>query len=304
MQPVDGDSGDKFTETWVQAPRKQPTATGQAACLVSIYPTGASMGMRYPLGNKPMVLGRGEDCDIRAFDNSVSRHHVRIEPTAEGYQAYDLQSTNGTFVNNSPMPNAVLRDGDYLRAGNCIFRFLAGGNLEAEYHEEIYRLTIIDGLTGIYNKRFLMEALERELARSVRHSRPLALMLFDLDRFKKINDDLGHLAGDGALRDLSELIRTNVRCEDIFARYGGEEFALVLVETEHKGAVELAERLRKLVEARQFDYEGTAYKLTISLGVSSVCGDKDMTLNELVRVADERLLQAKRDGRNRVVGEG
>src|SRR5207247_11150600 len=126
-------------------------------------------------------------------DHSGSRRHARIELRADGFYAVDLESTNGTFVNDVPGAAGRLKDGDYLRAGNCIYRFLAGGNVEAEYHEEIYRLTIIDALTEIHNKRYLLEFLERELARTTRYRRPLALILFDLDLFKKVNDEFGHL---------------------------------------------------------------------------------------------------------------
>src|SRR2546421_13129235 len=114
-----------------------------------------------------------------------------------------------------------LKDGDYLRVGNWIFRYLTGGNVEAEYHEEIYRLAIIDALTGIHNKRYLSEFLDREVARSIRHGRPLAVVLFDIDHFKTINDTMGHLGGDFLLRELVARLKGKVRREDLFARYGG-----------------------------------------------------------------------------------
>src|SRR5207342_1315340 len=154
------------------------------------------------LGDTPIVLGRGSDCDIRINDHSVSRRHARIQPGADGYYAVDLQSTNGTFVNDIPASMCKLKDGDYLRVGNGIYRFLAGGNVEAEYHEEIYRLTIIDALTDIHNKRYFLENLARALSCSIRYRRPLALVMFDIDRFKLINDQLGHLCGDFTLREL------------------------------------------------------------------------------------------------------
>ena len=184
-----------------------------------------------------MVIGRGNDCDIRINDHSVSRRHARIQPGADGYYAVDLQSTNGTFVNDVPASICKLKDGDYLRVGNCIYRFLAGGNVEAEYHEEIYRLTIIDALTDIHNKRYLLEFLDRELSRSARYGRPLALIMMDLDRFKSINEDLGHLGGDFTLREVAGCVKGNVRKEELFARYGGEEFAVVLPETTLEGGV-------------------------------------------------------------------
>jgi GGDEF domain-containing protein len=226
---------EKATETWVTAPDRLVSATRRDACVVHIYPVGPGMGARYPLGDAPMVLGRGNDCDIRINDHSVSRRHARIQPGADGYYAVDLQSTNGTFVNDIPASICKLRDGDYLRVGNCIYRFLAGGNVEAEYHEEIYRLTIIDALTETYNKRYLLEFLDRELSRSARYSRPLSLIMFDLDRFKSINDDLGHLGGDFTLREMAACVRTCVRKEELFARYGGEEFIIVLPETNMEG---------------------------------------------------------------------
>src|SRR5260370_40606226 len=135
---------------------------------------------------------------------------------------------NGTFVNNEPASDRKLEDGDYLRVGNCIYRFLSGGNVEADYHEEIYRLTIIDALTEIHNKRYLMEFLDRELARSARYHRPLTLILFDIDRFKAINDAHGHLGGDFTLRELAACVKSVVRKEELFARYGGQAVGVLL----------------------------------------------------------------------------
>jgi diguanylate cyclase (GGDEF)-like protein len=303
MESRQANKSEQVTDTWVTAPRRPVSKAGvQNACLVQIYPTNSNMGQRYPLSDSPVVLGRGEDCDVRINDHSVSRRHARIEPSPEGYYAIDLQSTNGTFVNDVPTDVATLKDGDYLRIGNCIYRFLGGGNVEAEYHEEIYRLTIIDALTGIHNKRFMMEFLDRELARSARHGRPLSVLIFDIDHFKTVNDELGHLAGDQTLRDLTAVVRANVRREDLYARYGGEEFVLILVETTHQGGVELAERLRKIVENKTFNYEGRPFSLTVSFGVAATSGNESLNAVELIRRADENLLAAKNTGRNRVVG--
>jgi diguanylate cyclase (GGDEF)-like protein len=277
-----------------------PSIAGREACLVHIYPTGPGMGTRYTLGDTPLVVGRGNESDIRINDNSVSRRHARIQPGADGYYAIDLQSTNGTFVNDMPASMHKLRDGDYLRVGNCIYRFLTGGNVEAEYHEEIYRLTIIDGLTEIHNKRYLLEFLDRELARSARYGRPLAVLLFDIDHFKGINDQMGHLGGDFTLRELALRVKGGIRKEELFARYGGEEFAVVLPETAREGAIHIAERIRGLVEAQPFAYEGRHYDLTISIGVATTVGEQELSPNDLLRRADERLYQAKREGRNRV----
>jgi len=296
-----GERMDRVTETWVTSPERPVSMTNRSACLVHIYPTGPGMGTRYTLSEAPLVIGRGSDCDIRINDHSVSRRHARINPGADGYYAVDLQSTNGTFVNDVPASMYKLKDGDYLRVGNCIYRFLAGGNVETEYHEEIYRLTIIDALTDIHNKRYLVEFLDRELARSGRYKRPLSLVMLDIDRFKNINDELGHLGGDFTLRELASRIKGNIRKEELFARYGGEEFAIVLPETTAEGAVKLGERLRRVVEALPFKFEDKTFEVTISLGVAMTAGDEVLTPSDLIRMADEKLFEAKRQGRNRVV---
>jgi len=300
--PAEREDTHNVFETWKTVPKSHiaPTAS-RDAYLVQIYPTGPGMGTRYLLSDKPLIIGRADTCDIRVDDHSVSRQHARIQPGADGYYAVDLQSTNGTFVNDVPASMCKLKDGDYLRTGNCICRFLAGGNVEAQYHEEIYRLTIIDALTEIPNKRYFLEFLDREFSRTVRYHRPLSLVLFDIDKFKAINDMLGHLAGDFTLRELSSCLKAAIRKEELFARYGGEEFAIVLPEATRDAAVIVAERVRVQVEKHDFKYEDKPYPVTVSLGVATTAGDEAGSPADLIRQADEKLYQAKGEGRNRVV---
>jgi diguanylate cyclase (GGDEF)-like protein len=286
----------------LSAERIATVANRPPACLVCIYPTGPGIGTRYPLANEEVVLGRGKDCTIPLDDVALSRRHARIEPKQGGYIVVDLDSTNGTFVNDLRVRSGPLNDGDYLRCGRHLFRFLAGGNVEAEYHEEIYRLAIFDSLTEIPNKRYLLEYLGRELARTMRHRRPLAVVLFDIDHFKKVNDERGHLAGDSVLRELANTLRPLVRHEEVLARYGGEEFALVLHETSLEEARQTAERFRKAVATHSFTFDGKTLSLTISLGVAATAGESALSTADLLRFADERLYEAKHAGRNCVAG--
>jgi diguanylate cyclase (GGDEF)-like protein len=249
-----------------------------------------------------MVIGRSSDCDIRVDDVSVSRLHARILFDGTSYQCCDLGSTNGTQVNGVLASLHRLKDGDYVGIGRCIYRFLAGGNVEAEYHEEIHRLAIIDALTGVPNRRCLLEFLARELSRSTRYHRPLTLVLLDIDHFKAVNDELGHLGGDFTLRDLAARVKDTVRTEELFARYGGEEFAIVLPETTKEGGLVVAERIRRLVGDEPFNYDGVEYAVTVSLGVATTPGGEEVEVPELIRRADDNLYAAKRGGRNRVVG--
>ncbi|MCC6624098.1 MAG: diguanylate cyclase [Deltaproteobacteria bacterium] len=266
-------------------------------CLVVLY--GGSIGKKYDLAPGQTTLGRDPLATIVLDVDSVSRSHARIEVKGPETWVVDLGSTNGTFVNDVQVQRAPLRSGDLLKVGDIIFKFLAGQNVEAAYHEEIYRMTIRDGLTSVANVRYLNEFLEREVARSRRHGRELALILFDIDHFKRINDTLGHLTGDYVLRELARLIDSRVRRDELFARYGGEEFCLVLPETTREGAMHYAEIVRRTVEEHRFFFDGHHVPVTVSVGVAMFTPDMTKAL-DLVKAADEALYKAKRGGRNRV----
>jgi diguanylate cyclase (GGDEF)-like protein len=282
------------------SPPSAPLAAPRDACLVLIYPPGPSLGRRHELHQGAVTIGRGTDCDVLLDRDAVSRRHARVEQTGEGWLLRDLDSTNGTYVNDAPIREHLLHDGDRVKIGNAIFKFLTGGNVESAYHEEIYRMTIIDGLTQAYNKRYFSEQLERELARAGRNRRPLSLVLFDVDYFKRINDSHGHLTGDHVLRELAARVRRRVRKDEIFARYGGEEFAVVLPECPRETALQIAEQLRQIIERDPFEFEHERIPVTISLGVATV--SEEVAPTSFLRAADEQLFKAKRGGRNQVCG--
>jgi diguanylate cyclase (GGDEF)-like protein len=149
-------------------------------------------------------------------------------------------------------------------------------------------------------KRYLLEALEKEMIRARRHARDLAFIMFDIDHFKKINDFHGHLAGDFVLKELARIVQSRIRRDEVFARYGGEEFAIVLPETNLEGARALAEGLREKVESSKFVFQNETIRVTISIGVATLT-DQDRASMDLIKHADQKLYDAKRGGRNRVV---
>lgn len=265
--------------------------------LVSIYPAGQGRGL-IDLPPFQFTIGRGADCDLAVTDSAISRKHARIELRAGSYMISDLGSTNGTFVNDERVDKRLLANGDFLRIGSHIFKFLSGDHFEAQYHETIYTMMTTDGLTGVNNKRVFSETLDRELVRSQRRLRPLALVMFDIDHFKSINDSHGHLAGDAVLRDICARIRLNVRKDEIFARYGGEEFVVLLPEATLEEAQGFAERLRTLVGEVPVNVNSIDIPVTVSIGVAFTPGHPEVTPEALVAEADAKLYEAKRSGRN------
>lgn len=277
------------------------TDAEKESCLVLLYPPGPGIGRRTELSRRAYLVGRDHGCELPVVSNLVSRQHARLTVDREGgWIVQDLASTNGTFVNEERIDARRLSDGDQLRFGEVIYKFLSGSNLESAYHEEIYRMTILDTLTGIYNKRYLLDFLTREVSVAQRYSHALSLVMFDVDHFKKVNDTWGHLAGDAVLKELSHRVRSRMRREDLFARYGGEEFAVVLPSTALTGGVVFAEALRRLIAERPVIFEGQSIPFTVSLGVSALDGETDTDAMALMKHADENLYAAKRAGRNRV----
>jgi diguanylate cyclase (GGDEF)-like protein len=275
---------------------QQPT---KEACLVVIY--GNELGRKYSLESPSVTLGRSNKCDVQIDQESVSRAHSKITNAGRSVKIRDLGSTNGTYVNDELVEERPLVDGDFIKIGRTIFKFLSGGNIERAYHEEIYRLTTVDGLTQIFNKRYFAEALDREIARASRYRRELSLVMFDLDHFKEVNDSHGHLAGDAVLKTLAHTIKTRIRTEDIFARYGGEEFAIILPEIDGHNAHQFAEKIRRIVETTDFIFEATKIPVTISMGVATLDLEEPAAV-ALIKRSDERLYEAKAAGRNCVKG--
>lgn len=297
-------SNEKEKTAFLQSPlipRKTGAGGNADSVLVSIYPSGTTMGKRFALNKQEHFIGRLEELEIPLEGEGLSRRHARIYRDSLGWYVEDLGSTNGTHVNDVKIATQQLKDGDLIRTGVAICKFLSGDNIEAAYHEEIYRMSIMDGLTGVHNKRYFLELMERELATSVRQQTPLSLIMVDIDHFKKINDHHGHLAGDFVLKELARIVMGRIRRDEVFARYGGEEFSIILPETGLEGARALAEGLREKIESSRFVFQGDSIPVTISIGVALLT-DTDKTSLDLIRAADAKLYEAKRGGRNKVVG--
>ena len=270
-------------------------------CLVEIY--GARIGRKTDLYEDVVSIGRDPDSTIVLDSDSVSRRHARIERFRDARFIVDLNSTNGTYVNDVPVtPRAAPESGAFIKIGDTIFKYLTGDNIEAAYYEEIYRMAVTDGLTQVANKRALDEFLDKEVSRARRYLRNLAVLMMDIDHFKNVNDTYGHLTGDLVLREMAAVVRPRVRREEMFARYGGEEFVVALPETDAAGGRELAENLRRMISEHPVLFEGRSIRITVSIGIAEFNRDEHRAPNDLLKTADKNLYAAKDGGRNCVYG--
>ncbi|MBN9416608.1 hypothetical protein ABS71_17425 [bacterium SCN 62-11] len=166
-------------------------------------------------------------------------------------------------------------------------------------NNRLYEISVSDGLTNLYNRRYLEQRLAKEISYARRFRKPLTIVMTDVDFFKKLNDTYGHQAGDQALRQVSDTLTAALRDYDVVARYGGEEFAVILLSTPRGRGASTAERLRQAVEDIEIKFRGQRIKVTISLGVASFPEDSDDP-DELIDLADKALYEAKHRGRNQV----
>jgi diguanylate cyclase (GGDEF)-like protein len=267
--------------------------------------SGLDAGRVLPIPAGDIVtLGRAAECTFSFDDASLSRGHARVMRVGSEYVLRDDGSRNGTFVNNQRLSKATtLRDGDRVQLGsNTMLRFTLVDEAEEAALRKVYEAAILDGLTGVFNRKHLEERIAAELAFSLRHGAPLAVVIVDVDHFKKVNDTYGHLAGDAVLKAVASLLAKSLRPEDVLARYGGEEFVVLARATSTEQAAELAERLRSAIESTAVTFEDKLIRVTASSGVASLSEPTIAKEREaLLAAADGRLYRAKSSGRNRVV---
>ena len=275
-------------------------------CLI-LY-SGADAGRRFDLETGFLVLGRSPDAQVRIDTPGISRRHAELQVYGNTVVLRDLGSANGSHVNDRRVESpAQLKDGDLVRVANVLLRFHEAQSVDALLHDRIYRMATVDASTDVFTKRYLIEAVEREVRRAQRTSHPLSVVSVDLDHFKLVNDRFGHNGGDIVLRAAAAALKAQVRDSDILGRIGGEEFAVVLPDSDLRSALELAERMRAAVAAEFFllevsDAAGTRrvqHQQTASFGAAQFTPNMP-DARALLGAADKMLYAAKRGGRNRV----
>lgn len=272
---------------------KQVRSTGQAILIVLV---GGRRGERAVLGDGKFTIGRGSASDLQLESDAVSRVHAFIEKRGGAHYLIDNASTNGSYVNYQKSTVRALSDGDQIQIGESMFKYLSGDNIETAYHEEFRRLVRRDALTGALNRETFDEELRKVLEQGESAEKKTALILFDLDHFKQVNDTYGHTAGDLVLSFVGEKILDVTPAPHSFARVGGEEFAVIFF-GEWSAAEIFAEEIRQTIAGLKIEYDGQNIPITTSVGVSQ----EGTTLEQLYEAADRCLYAAKLQGRNRVI---
>jgi diguanylate cyclase (GGDEF)-like protein len=245
------------------------------------------------------VLGRETTCHVPVIDTSVSRMHASIEWIDGACHITDLNSTNGSWVNEHRLRSQVrLEGGELIRLGNTILKFMMALDEEAQYHAVVHDLITRDSLTGVFNRGFLFSLLHRELQAARQQGTTLSLILTDIDRFKRVNDRFGHLIGDEVVRNFCERIRLILDKTHTLCRYGGDEFVIVCPATSLEMTVQFAELIRQEVAETPFETQAGNLKVTCSMGVTRTDGKSLATADAMLGAADKLLYRAKDQGRD------
>ncbi|CAG8502882.1 2238_t:CDS:2 [Dentiscutata erythropus] len=267
-------------------------ASVKDACLTVIQ--GSSQNKYFFLPQYATTfIGRNKSNDIIIKDQEIARKHACIECFQGSVVIYDLGFEPGISVNDKRLIfhfKRALEKEDKIKIGRSVFQYLPAGEYENR----------IDKLLPIYNKKYLLKSLEKEFNSAKEDKQNLSLIFFDLDNFKRINDNNSHGAGDYALKELANLIQSHLCPEDIFARFGGDEFTIILKNTNSELASEYAEKIRKAVESHSFIYDEKRLPATLSIGVAEI--DSSVACYEdLLKQADQALNIAKCQGKNRAL---
>lgn len=279
-------------------------AKTKSACFLAIG--GDLNGTIFDLKSGVITFGRSAENTFALDFQGISRRHLQVtiqaaSDTSVSVSIEDLGSRNGTFLNNTKIDGSVqLRKGDVVKLGSVALKYLPQGDPERLTYDKIKKEAVTDGLTKCYNKAYFNQTCDNLVKKSKVTGTPLTLILFDLDHFKKLNDNYGHDAGDFVLKEISDLVRNSgIREGDIFARYGGEEFCILLPNTNLKNGFQIAERVRAAIAAHEFMYGDKRLPVTASLGVADYRQGVN-TGTDLFKRVDMALYKSKNGGRNQV----
>ena len=244
-------------------------------------------------------MGRSADCDFRLLNRAISRLHCRVWRDNSGFWVRDLNSTNKTYLNDRPVVEARLKDGDFITVGGTVVQFTQEKDVDHAAQSEFFDLVTHDQLTGLSQRRVFEQSLEQEIARSSRRNREFVLAIVDVDELSKINREWGKVAGDDVLKQVAKALKAGLREEDLLCRFGGEEFAAMLPETGIEEAEKLLNSVRSAIANVEFFIQGQSRRASVSIG-AVVWSPAYKTVASLIDRTEEKLKAAKDGGRNRI----
>lgn len=261
---------------------------------------GESQGRRLKLGDVPVTMGRSADCDLRLLNRAISRLHCRVWRDNSGFWVRDLNSTNKTYLNDRPVVEARLKDGDFITVGGIVVQFTQEKDVDHAAQSEFFDLVTNDQLTGLSQRRVFEQSLEQEIARSTRRNREFVLAIVDVDELSRINREWSNAAGDDVLKQVAKALKAGLREEDLVCRFGGDEFAALLPETDVEEAGKLLNSIRSAIANVEFFIQSQSRSASVSIG-AVLWKPEWKTAASVVERAEEKLKAAKEGGRNRIV---
>ncbi len=263
---------------------------------------GDQIGKIFNLIKQHNIIGRVEDADICLDSPTVSRKHAEIRfDNRNGIFIKDLNSSNGTYVNGKKITETDLQEGDIFSIGIYKLKVASLSKHDTIFFQRMMDNAEKDSLTGMYNKGFITRFLDSATTQSGHVKKLVSVAMVDIDHFKSINDTFGHIAGDAVLKDIAAVFCTYLRSADKYGRFGGEEFLIIFDRTSLHDAQIISERIRKMVMEHKTVYENHAITVTISIGLASNENSQINDAESLIKLADEKLYLAKKNGRNQVV---
>jgi diguanylate cyclase (GGDEF)-like protein len=289
----------RLQETVLHSTQESPTEKVVLEPYLVIL-SGHDQGKQFHLHRQHNSFGRTSDVDIVIADAKISRKHGAFIIYPEYIVLEDYQSTNGSYVDGLQVERQVLELSARIKVGNTLMKIEYKNAHEAAAEKALHVAANTDALTNISNRRAFMAKAQEEFSFCQQNDKFFTIIMYDVDHFKRINDNLGHPAGDQVLKELAEILQAQIRREDLLARYGGEEFIMLLRGTDADSASKWAERIRKKVEQFNFSIQDEFKPVTLSIGVCCRKGEQITTLEAIIQQADNGLYQAKNNGRNRV----
>ncbi len=314
---------DAITRVDNDGPPPETTTTQVVGATISVL-HGSESGRLHFVDEHGVVMGRADEADLVFADATISRAHARLDLQNGHFYLRDLESMNGTFVDDDRLWGVKrLPSSCRVRLGRrTVFQFTAVDQLGADSFLQLRHALFIDPLTGTGNRSFLEQRLREELSFGWRHHEPVAVLLIDLDHFKNVNDQFGHVSGDRVLGDVGAILKETVRTEDSVYRYGGEEFCVLVRGESERGLRAMAERIRVAVERYSLRTDRGEARITVSIGIATLDRREEEfeqtismgaeTTNEIVALSEELIVEhadmalyrAKESGRNQVVMYG